>query len=373
MTLFSYWFNFETGLIFKLIVEFLACMMFHFIGSVASTPTANGVALIVLVYFTAKISGSHLNPCISTTFTLLGYTHPFDMLMYWMAQIAGCIVGAMWIAALVPGMILGEDVPHDKLSVSGCFIPEDGLTYARIYGWETLCTFCFILPIFAVVWYTQEKSGYGNTGPFIVGCSFIASALVAAPYTGAAFNPARVIGSRIVFQCPNNMSMLYYILGEMTAGIVAPFFLIPWYGISMDSWYFKHFPKIQKQLEVHAQVQSPLSPTPRNVQRSVDLLRRYEMNKMQSCQLTDVIIKTDGIKEDYHQDRSTRCTPQRNKRRSMDMFSRFGSPPLSSCQISDVANKLEDIGLPTTKEPHHILESFSGFINPQNITESTKN
>ena len=166
MSLLAYWFDLETGLFFKLIVEFLACMIFHLIGSVASTPTANGIALIVLVYFTAKISGSHLNPCISTTFTLLGYTHPFDMLMYWIAQISGCIVGALWISALVPGMEVGELVPFDKLSVSGCFIPQDDLSNSRIYGWEALCTFCFILPIFAVVWYTQEKSGYGKKNLF---------------------------------------------------------------------------------------------------------------------------------------------------------------------------------------------------------------
>eukprot|EP00798_Chlamydomonas_sp_ICE-L_P019572 gene19570-26256_t len=59
-----------------LLAEFTGSMIFHFIGSASPTPAANGIALIVLVYFTAKISGAHLNPAVSFTFMLLGHTNP---------------------------------------------------------------------------------------------------------------------------------------------------------------------------------------------------------------------------------------------------------------------------------------------------------
>lgn len=221
--------------------------MFHFIGSINATPWANGIALIVLVYFTAKISGSHLNPAVSTSFMMLGYINPLEMLVYWIAQICGCMVGSLWIAALVPQIQIGEEITKKTLEYSGCFIPQDGLSYAQVYGWEAVCTFCFMLPIFAVVWYTQNKSGYGNTGPFIVGCSFMASAYVAAPFTGAAFNPARVLGSTLVFKCPDTQFVKFYILGEFTAGLIIPFFVLPWYGIALENWYFTYFPSLKKK------------------------------------------------------------------------------------------------------------------------------
>ena len=248
MTSHVYFLDFDDGLIFKFFVEYMACMMFHFIGSINATPWANGIALIVLVYFTAKISGSHLNPAVSATFMLLGYINPLEMLVYWIAQIAGCISGALWIAALVPQIQIGEKITTDMLPVSGCFFPKTDLSYAQVFGWEAVCTFCFILPIFAVVWYTQHKSGYGNTGPFIVGCSFMASAYVACNYTGAAFNPARVLGSYVVFKCPETQFIKFYIFGEFAASITVPFFIIPWYGIAMDNWYFKYFPTIKDKL-----------------------------------------------------------------------------------------------------------------------------
>jgi len=215
-------------------------MIFHFVGSISATPWTNGLALLVLVYFTAKISGSHLNPSVSTTFMLLGHINPMEMLVYWIAQVSGCLIGAMWISLLVPGIHIGESVDPLLIQYSGCFIPNSTLSNAQIYGWEAVCTFCFITPIFAVVWYTQHKSGYGNTGPIIVGCSLIVNAFVAGPFTGAALNPARVMASPIVYKCPTNLlKILYYILGEMTGGILAPLLIIPWYGISSSGWYFR--------------------------------------------------------------------------------------------------------------------------------------
>lgn len=243
----KYWIDFEQGILYKLWAEFIGCMMFHFIGSVSPTPWANGITLMVLVYFVAKISGAHLNPAVSTTFMVLGHINPLEMAGYWAAQICGCAVGALWIAALVPQLYVGKYIEDkEALSYSGCFVPQPDLTHAQVYGWEALCTFCFIAPIFAVVWYTQHKSGYGNTGPLMVGLSLLANAFVAGQFTGGALNPARALGSVIVFKCPSADYAWYYVLGELTAGVLAPVIIIPWYGIARKAWYVRYFPKIVK-------------------------------------------------------------------------------------------------------------------------------
>jgi len=241
------WIKTEPSFITKAIAECLGCMMFHFIGSVSPTPWANGIALITLVYYTAKTSGGHLNPAVSTTFMALGHITPLEMLGYWAAQITGCAFGALWIAALVPELYPGHEITNPAaLYHSGCFIPKPDLAPAQIYGWEAVCTLCFIAPIFAVVWYTQQKHGYGNTGPIVIGLSLLANAFVAGQFTGAALNPARALGSEIIFKCPKTNHIWYYVLGELTAGLLSPLVLIQWYGIAPNAWYMKYLPKSAK-------------------------------------------------------------------------------------------------------------------------------
>lgn len=235
----KYFFHSQNGLIAKMIMECISCMIFHFVGSIANNAEANAIVLMVLVYYAAKISGAHLNPAITLTFTALGHVNPLEMFAYWSAQIIGCILGALWIACLVPGLTFGSDIVGYK--EHGCFVSRMESKY--IFGWEALSTFNFILPIFAVVWYTQTKSGYGNTGPIIVGLSLYANALVCGKWTGAALNPARVLGSPAVFNCGNKSQLFYYIIGELFGALVACLAIIPWYGISATAWYKCRLPK----------------------------------------------------------------------------------------------------------------------------------
>lgn len=150
--------------------------------------------------------------------------------------------------------------------MSGCFQPAANISHAQVYGWEALGTLFFIIPIFAVIWFSIRKSGYGNTGPFIIGCSFIANALAVGPYTGAAFNPARLVASPVVFKCPHNHNVLYYILGEFTGGVLSPILIIPWYGISATSWYFRFFPSLK---EVSLNTKSCYSPTSNTIEERI--------------------------------------------------------------------------------------------------------
>jgi glycerol uptake facilitator-like aquaporin len=214
-------------------------MMFHFIGSISPTAWANGIALTVLVYYTAKTSGAHLNPALSLAFFLMGYTNPIELVCYWAAQISGCIMGALWIACLVPGLGPGATISRvgDGPFYDGCFVPRNDMSNADVFAWEAFSTFCFLTPIFSVVWYTLNKKGYGNTGPIIIGLSLLANALATGPFTGAALNPARVLASPSVFNCPNEDHIWYYVAGEMLAGVVVPIAIMPWYGISPTAWY----------------------------------------------------------------------------------------------------------------------------------------
>jgi glycerol uptake facilitator-like aquaporin len=225
-------------LISKFFIELCACMIFHFVGSISATPWANGIILMVLVYYTAKITGAHLNPALSLTFTMLGHTNPLEMLVYWAAQVLGCMLGALWLAILVPGLRIGASGSEQY---SGCFYPAHGTSAIQVFGLEAICTFNFIVPIFSVVWYTIHKKGYGNTGPLMVGLSLIANAFAAGPFTGGSLNPARSLGSVVVFDCDNRY-LKNYILGQLLGGALVPLFVMPWYGISPKAWYLDFVP-----------------------------------------------------------------------------------------------------------------------------------
>ncbi len=219
------------NLLTKAAAEFSGCMLFHFLGSSMPTPAANAAALTVLVYYTAKLSGGHLNPALTATFALLGYTNPVEVVVYWASQVAGCIAGALLVAALSSDLSVGDPVVS---SGSGCFVPLAKLSGVQVMGWEALCTFSFILPIFSVVWYTQCKNGYGNTGPIIVGLSLYAAASAAAPWTGGALNPARAVASSIVFDCGPGTRLGCYVAGQFIGASLVPIAVMPWYGIAYD-------------------------------------------------------------------------------------------------------------------------------------------
>lgn len=219
------------NLITKAAAEFTGCAIFHFIGSSSPTPIVNAATLVVMVYYTAKLSGGHLNPALTTTFALLGYTNPVEVAVYWASQVSGCIVGALMVAALSSNLSVRGG--GDEGSGSGCFAPNPSLSALQVMGWEAVCTFGFILPIFSVVWYTQSKNGYGNTGPIIVGLSLYAAASAASQWTGGALNPARALASSVVFDC-RTAHLGYYVLGEFIGAAAVPLAVIPWYGVAAD-------------------------------------------------------------------------------------------------------------------------------------------
>jgi glycerol uptake facilitator-like aquaporin len=231
------WICVKPDLITKFSSEFMGCMLFHLIGSLNPTAECNAVALMTLVFFTAKLSGGHLNPAISWIFSILGYTNPIELCVYMCAQISGCIVGALWLSAIIPGLAIGGD--NTGVMYNGCFTPQESLSLPRIVAVEALGTYSFALIVFSVVWYTQQKKGYGTIGPIMVGLSLLSPALAFGRFSGGAFNPARTLASYIVYHCVPGRVVGCYIGGQMLGSFLAALTIIPWYGISADSWYMQ--------------------------------------------------------------------------------------------------------------------------------------
>jgi glycerol uptake facilitator-like aquaporin len=217
--------------------EFLGCSVFHVLGSTDPTPWTNGLVLACMVMLTAKTSGGILNPALTLTFCILGHATPLELVTLCAAQVAGCIVGALWLLVLIPTAALRSG------NGPGCFHPRLGIDAGTVVAWEATGSFAFFLAVMTVVYYTTHKKGYGSVGPIMVGFALTASALAVRAYTGGALNPARVIASQAIYGCVGSMWGAY-VGGQFAAAVLAALVMIPWYGVAEDAWFLTRLPPL---------------------------------------------------------------------------------------------------------------------------------
>ncbi|KAK9822545.1 hypothetical protein WJX74_003389 [Apatococcus lobatus] len=208
-----------------LLAEFVGLMIFQIYGGNAADEVAafgNGITLVILVYATANVSGGHLNPAVTLATCLTGHTSWSKGGLYCLAQLLGAIFGALIETGLLPTAVVGGGTGP------GCFTHTKGvpITTSQLFWWEAIMTFTLVSVVFATA---VTKPGHGNIAGLAVGFSLFASAFVGGPFTGAALNPARVLGPAMVFDCYWNTAFVY-VLGELFGGLVAAVLVLPLYG-----------------------------------------------------------------------------------------------------------------------------------------------
>ena len=132
------------------------------------------------------------------------------------SQITGAIFGSLLAAGLVPGLLVGKGADFGI----GCFgggTLAKGLTKGQLFGWEALMTFFLISVVYAC---GIAKPGHGSHTPLAVGLVLLACAGTGGRFTGAALNPARVIGPLAVFHCGKDTAFIY-ILAQLFAALCA--------------------------------------------------------------------------------------------------------------------------------------------------------
>ncbi|DBB12410.1 hypothetical protein WJX82_007201 [Trebouxia sp. C0006] len=208
------------------LAEFVGMAIFEIYGGNAPDSVAaygNGITLGILVYITANVSGGHLNPAVTFATCLTGHTSWAKGGLYVIAQVMGGIFGSLMGAVLIPSVTVGGGD-----SMPGCFTHEGGVTITKgqLFLWEMIMTFVLVSTVYAVA---VTKPGHGNIGPLAVGFSLFASAFIGGQFTGAALNPARVLGPAIVFHCYWDTAFIY-VFGELFGGLLAAIIVLPLYG-----------------------------------------------------------------------------------------------------------------------------------------------
>ncbi|WIA29677.1 hypothetical protein OEZ86_012160 [Tetradesmus obliquus] len=210
-----------TRLYAAIAAEFVCSFLFAFIGGAApgsSAAAANGIALAVLVYVAANVSGGHLNPAVTVATLVTGHTSVARGLAYIVAQTAGCVLAAGMHILLIPKA-------HDV----GCFAPN-GISLGQAFGWEAIMTFLLVVTIYSVA---VGQPDFGVMGPLAIGLAVWAAALTGGGFTGAALNPARFLGPAIVFGCGWGAAPAY-IFAELLGGVAGAVISWPLYGTGLQ-------------------------------------------------------------------------------------------------------------------------------------------
>lgn len=170
-------------------------------------PLAGGVALAVMIYMGAHVSGGHYNPAISLAAMMRGALSVADLVPYWIAQILGATVAAL--AGLV---ITGSSVA-----------PSPGAEYGALEmgPWLVEILFTFALALVAL----NASSSSGTVGNsfygLAIGLTFTAAAYAGGAVSGGLFNPALGIGPNLVDGLNVN-ALILHVIAPLIGGALAP-------------------------------------------------------------------------------------------------------------------------------------------------------
>ncbi len=192
----------------KYLVEFIGTFFLVFTvgmavrnGSVLA-PVAIGSALMVMIFAGGHVSGGHFNPAVTLGVWLRGKCETKDVVPYWLAQLAGGVVAALLVVALVGKPLLGA-ATH---AVGPSLVAEFLFTFALV--WVVLNV--------ATAKCTANNSFYG----LAIGFTVLTGAVAVGGVSGGAFNPA--VGLGVTIMGLEKLSQLAIYFGaDLLGGAVA--------------------------------------------------------------------------------------------------------------------------------------------------------
>jgi MIP family channel proteins len=143
-----------------------------------------GLIIAAMIHATGHMSGAHLNPTVSLGFVLARHFPIRQLAGYWLAQVAGAIVAALYLRAVF------GNVAH-----LGATLPAGSGGAWQSFWLEALLTFFLMFVIMAVA---TDTRAVGQAAALAIGATVGLEALFAGPISGASMNPARSIGPALV-------------------------------------------------------------------------------------------------------------------------------------------------------------------------------
>ena len=165
-------------------------------------PLAIGAVLMVMIYAGGHVSGAHYNPAVTLGVWLRGRCETKDLVPYWIFQIAG----AGLAAAAIKFMKSGAEINAITPAPAPALVAEFLFTFALVYVVLNVAT---------------AKSNAGNSFyGLAIGMTVMAGAFAVGNISGAAFNPAVVVGASIL-GLSSWSNIWIYLVSEFLAAAVA--------------------------------------------------------------------------------------------------------------------------------------------------------
>ena len=176
--------------------------------SLAAAVVAPGLMVMAIIMFMGKVSGAHLNPGVSIAFALRG-DFPWNRVPgYVVVQIAGAIVAAVLLEALV-GVSASDGGSYPGASTSD----------VAAFGTEAVLTFGLVSVILGT---SSGAQNIGIVGAIGVGAYIALAGLWAAPLSGASMNFARTFGPDLV---GGDLTAIWvYLAGPLLGAVAAVVF-----------------------------------------------------------------------------------------------------------------------------------------------------
>jgi len=180
-------------------------------GGLLATALASGLAIAVMSIALSHVSGAHFNPAVTIGFWITKRMSTMEVLGYWLAQMLGGIVAAFCLKAILPR----EDAWQPVLGGTPDLVRD--FTRLPAMGLEALITFFLVLIYFATT--SEDNLDSRSLSGLAVGLVYTIGILVAAPFTGAALNPARAFGPALASTHWSNQGV--YWVGPIAGGCLA--------------------------------------------------------------------------------------------------------------------------------------------------------
>jgi MIP family channel proteins len=194
---------------------------------------AHGLAVATLFCALSRVSGGHFNPAVTIGFWVTKRVSTMDVVLYWIAQLAGAILAAFVLKAIIP---------EDTWRAVALGTPELVRDFSRLSAMalEALATFFLVLVFFATGLgatgvATVEATALEDRGVsravagFAIGLTVALGIMVAGPFTGGALNPARAFGPALASWHWASQGVFW--VGPLAGGFLA--------GLLYDSVFLK--------------------------------------------------------------------------------------------------------------------------------------
>ncbi|MGH7583368.1 MAG: MIP/aquaporin family protein [Gemmatimonadales bacterium] len=145
------------------------------------------VVTALAVSMTMAVSGGHCNPAVTIGLLTARRIAPVDAFVYVLSQLAGALVAAYLVRALLPdnvGHVLAYGTPM--------------LTSTVTFGQGVVLEAIFTFVLMSAFMGTVVAANGPKIGGFGVGLALIPIVMIGAPLTGGVANPARAFGPAII-------------------------------------------------------------------------------------------------------------------------------------------------------------------------------